>query len=505
MGAPRTVPGACPSISLGRVPPLAAIGSSILLVLAGCGGPTEDTASSIIAAARKDEGAYEKLQYLTDRIGPRLSGSAGLEKAVAWTAEELRRDGADKVWTERVLVPHWVRGVESGRIVSPVERPMAVTALGGSEPTPPGGISAEVVEVASFDDLKAAGGKVAGRIVFFNHAMRRNGAGKEGYGFASRMRTRGSIEAARLGAVATIIKSLGTAAFRIPHTGAMSYDPNVPRIPAAAISAEDADLIHRFLVAGDTVRVDLVLGCRTLEDAESANVIADLRGSEKPDEIVLIGGHLDSWDLGTGAIDDGAGVAIVMQAMKVLRGLERRPRRTIRAVLFTNEENGLRGGKAYAKEHVAEIALHTAALESDGGGARPQGFGVNAGPGGTDVVHQIAASLYGIGSGSVRTGGGGADISPLGNAGVPLLGLRQEGTYYFDYHHTAADTLDKVNPDELALNVAALAVMTYGLADLSEPLPRQKPKPAKPEDGATSAPPGAGGGAPHPGPGQVGR
>jgi hypothetical protein len=487
MSAPRVEPSS-----------LAALGSSILIALSGCAGSTEDAASRLIAEATKDHGAYEKLAFLSDRIGPRLSGSAGLERAVAWTAEEMRRDGMDKVWTEKVLVPHWVRGVETGRILSPVEHPMALTALGGSEPTPPGGIGAEVVEVTSFDDLKAAGGRVAGRIVFFNHAMRRNGAGREGYGFASRMRTRGAIEAAKLGAVATIIRSLGTAAYRLPHTGAMSYDPNVPRIPAAAIAVEDADLIHRLLAAGDTVRVEIVLGCRTLEDVESANVLADLRGSDKPDEIVLIGGHLDSWDLGTGAIDDGAGVAIVMQSMKVLRAFEPRPRRTIRAVLFTNEENGLRGGKAYAKEHQAEIALHTAAIESDGGGATPEGFGVSAGPAGTDVVHQIAASLYAIGSGSVRTGGGGADISPLGNAGVPLLGLRQEGTYYFDWHHTAADTLDKVSPRDLALNVAALSVMAYGLADLEEPLPRQKPRSEEREDGLAPASPAVEG-APHPG------
>jgi len=300
------------------------------------------------------------------------------------------------------MVPHWVRGIEMGRIVAPVDRPMALTALGGSDPTPEEGIDAAVVEVGSFDDLKAAGEKVRGSIVLFSSAMRRNGTGMEGYGPGVGMRTRGAVEAEKLGAVGMLIRSLGTAAYRLPHTGAMNYDPNVPHIPGAAISSEDADLIHRLIDAGETVRVHFVLGCRTLPDVESANVIADLRGSEKPEEIVLIGGHLDSWDLGQGAIDDGAGVAIVMETIRLLKSLGLAPKRTIRAVLFANEENGLRGGRAYAEAHRDEMPRHIAAIEVDSGGFRPMGFGVDAGNGALPLVEGIASSLYGIGAGNVR-------------------------------------------------------------------------------------------------------
>ena len=446
----------------------------IAVACAGCGPAGDGSAVSgrIVRAALGQGRAYEKLAYLTDRIGPRLSGSEGLERAVRWTAEEFRRDGLDRVWTEPVMVPHWVRGEETSRIVSPVQHPMATTALGMSVPTPEGGVSGEVVEVSSFEELKALGARVQGRIVLYNKPVLTNGGEKDGYGSAVGLRGSGAIEAAKLGAVATLIRSLGTASFRLPHTGAMRYDENVTRIPSAAISTEDADLIHRLLAAGESVRVHLVLGCQTLPDAPSANVLADLPGRERPEEIVLIGAHLDSWDLGTGAIDDGAGVAIVMETMRLLTSLGLTPRRTIRAALFTNEENGLGGGRAYAEVHADELPRHVAAIETDSGGASPQGFGVSAGEGAVEIVRSIAAALDSIGAGEISPGGGGADIGPMKPAGVPLLGLRQETTHYFDYHHTAADTLDKVRPDELARNVAAMAVMAYGLAEREEPLPR---------------------------------
>jgi hypothetical protein len=272
-----------------------------------------------------------------------------------------------------------------------------------------------------------------------------------------------------------LLRSLGTASFRIPHTGAMTYDDKTPRIPAAAIAAEDAELIHRLLASGIPVRAGFTLGCRTLPDVESANVVGELRGSGSPGEIVLIGAHLDSWDLASGAIDDGAGVAIVMESMRLLKSLGLAPRRTIRAVLFTNEENGLRGGKAYAEAHKEDWSRHVAAIESDSGGARPTGFSVKAGPGGVATVAYLASELAGIGAASVTKGGGGADIGPLGAGSVPLLGLRQEGTRYFDYHHTAADTLDKVDPRELDLNVEAMAVMAWELASMDGTLARPEP------------------------------
>lgn len=461
----------------------AVIATFFLAAVAGSAGSAAngDLPARILGAALSGEEAHRTLAYLCDRIGPRLSGSAGLERAVAWTADEMRRAGLDRVRTEKVMVPRWVRGLERGEIVSPVEHPLAMTALGGSDPTPGSGITAEVIETVDLDSLRALGAeKVRGKIVLFNKKMLRNGGAANGYGAAVPARTDGAIEAAKLGAVATLLRSLGTAPYRLPHTGAMRYQDGVPRIPAAAVSEEDADLLHRLLESGDRVRVRLELGCRNHPDVESANVVADLVGRERPEEIVLIGAHLDSWDLGTGATDDGAGVVIVMETMRLLRSLDARPRRTIRAVLFTNEENGLRGGKGYAADHAAKLGRHVAAIESDSGGARPKGFGVSGGPGSVEIVRGIAAALRGIGAAEVTDGGGGADISPMKDAGVPQMNLRQDSTYYFDYHHTAADTLDKVDPGELALNVAAMAVMAYGLAEREEPLPRLPPPASKP-------------------------
>lgn len=424
--------------------------------------------------------AFETLRHLTDRIGPRLSGSPGAAAAVKWTAERMREDGLD-VRTEAVMVPRWTRGIETGEILGPVGHKLAITALGGSEPTPEGGLEGEVVEVSSFDELRAKGAAaVKGRIVLYNKAIHA-GSPEEGYGAVSPLRTKGAVEAARLGAVGSLVRSLGTYSMRIPHTGAMQYEDGVPRIPSAAISAEDAELIHRLIEDGGPVRVRFVLGCATLPDVESANVVADFKGRDKPDEIVLIGAHLDSWDLGTGAIDDGAGVAVVMEALRLLKSLGLQPRRTIRGVLFMNEENGLRGGEGYAKAHAAELSRHVAAIESDGGGARPVGFSAWAGEGGLAFVRAVARLLKPIGADNAIAGGfGGADISPMRAAGVPLLGLGQEPTHYFDWHHTAADTLDKVDPYELKLNAAAMALMAYALAEHPVPLPRPTPPPATP-------------------------
>jgi Zn-dependent M28 family amino/carboxypeptidase len=283
-----------------------------------------------------------------------------------------------------------------------------------------------------------------------------------------------------------MIRSLATADLRLPHTGAMAYEDGAPRIPAVAISPEDAELIHRFLVAGETVTVTFTTSCKNLPDAESANVIGEIRGSETPDEVVVIGGHLDSWDVGTGAQDDGAGCAITMEAMRLIRSLGLNPKRTIRAVLFTNEENGLRGGKAYADTHAAELGKHVAAIESDSGGARPLGFGVSAGVGGTDVVKKLAAPLAPFAADDVQDGGGGADISSMATAGVPQLGLRQDATHYFDIHHTMADTLDKVDAHDLAMNATAMAAMAWELANLDPTLARYTPP--KTED--STKPPG---------------
>jgi carboxypeptidase Q len=417
--------------------------------------------------------AYSLLQHLTDRIGPRLTGSAGAEAAVAWTAERLRSYGLE-VRTEKVMVPHWVRGVEEAELVAPTTQRVLVTALGGSEPTPAAGLTAEVVEAMGIEGLQALGeGAVRGRIVLFNVPM--TVKGMAGYGGAVVQRTRGAAEAARLGAVAALVRSVGTLSSRLVHTGAVSYKDPVPRIPAAAITAEDADLIHRLLASGETVRLSLRLGCRTLPDALSANVVADLEGREAPDEVVLIGAHLDSWDLGTGAVDDGAGVAMVMETLRLLKALDLRPRRTVRGVLYMNEENGLRGAKAYAETHAAELSRHVAALETDSGAGRPTGLSATVGPGGLELLQDLAGLLRPLGADAVAAGGGGADIEPLQAASVPLLGLRLDTTRYFDWHHSPADTLDKVDPGELALGTAAVAIVAYVLADMPETLPRPAP------------------------------
>ncbi len=433
----------------------------------------EDAASRIFGAALVDGRAWEKLAFLCDRIGPRLSGSPQLERAVRWSAERMRLDGADKVWTEPVMVPHWIRGFERARIESPIDWRMELLALGGSVATPAGGVYGAVVEVVDLDELSALGDSVRGKIVLFNRAIVSGFDGENGYGSASGLRVDGPSAAARQGAIATLIRSLGTANFRLAHTGALRYADDAPRIPAAAISAEDAELIHRLIASGSIVRVRLELGCQTLPDAESANVLAELTGRERPDEIVLIAAHLDSWDVGQGAHDDGAGCAMVMETMALLARLETRPRRTIRAVLFTNEENGARGGRDYAARHGDD--RHVVALETDSGAGPPIGFGVSAGPGGVEWVRQIADRLAVIGADQVAPRGGGADIGPLEEFGVPLMSLMQDPTHYFDWHHTHADTLDKVDRAALDRNVAALAVMTFALAERESTVPRPEP------------------------------
>jgi len=451
---------------------------ALLVWAVAAGGSTfaeDDIAARIIGRALTDSRAYDKLAYLGDRIGHRLSGSAGLDRAVAWTAGQFERDGVERVWTEPVMVPRWVRGHERAAIVDPTEWEMAMLGLGGSVGTVEGGIVAEVVEFSGFEELEAAGAAVEGKIVLFNRAIGRGFLAEDGYGSTVELRAHGPSRAAGQGAVGMLLRSLGTADYRLPHTGGLVYAEGVARIPAAAIAAEDAEMIHRLLASGQTVRVQLELGARTLPDVESANGLAEIRGREVPDEIVLIGAHLDSWDVGHGAHDDGAGCAVVMETLRLLRGLELRPRRTLRAVLFTNEENGLRGGKDYASRHGEE--RHVAAIEMDGGAMAPLGFGVTAGEGGVALLERLAAPLAAIGASRIFPRGGGADIGPLRKRyGVPLLSLVVESDRYFDYHHTVADTVDKVDRAELDRNVAAMAWMAWALAEGAATLPTLEPQ-----------------------------
>lgn len=435
---------------------------------AGAPAGYADVAERIAAEERSAGQAYTLLAQLTDRIGPRLAGSEGAERAVAWSQQALGQMGV-RAWTEPVRVPRWVRGLESGEVVSPVTQRLALTALGGSPSTPPEGLTAEVVEVASLEALAALPeAAVKGRVVFFNHAM----AAPEHYGPTSPLRTRGPAAAARRGAAAALVRSLSTLNARLPHTGATQFEENGRQIPAAALAAEDALLLHRLLAGGSAVRVHLLLTCEDRGLVDSANVLAELPGREHPEEVVLIGAHLDSWDLGTGAIDDGAGVVQVMEALRLLKSLGLTPRRTVRGVLFMNEEHGLNGARAYALAHAAELGHHVAAMESDSGGGRPAGVTARVGKGGLERLGE-ALALTGPGANrSVAEGGGGADLIPLQAAGVPEVGLRHDNSAYFHWHHTAADTLDKVDPAELAAGAARMAILAYVLADQPDPLPR---------------------------------
>jgi len=456
----------------------------ILALLFAASFPPE-VAQRLLGGALTDGVAFARLAELTDTIGPRLSGSPGAEAAVRWAQQKFQQDGLS-VRLEPVKVPHWVRGEERGEVLPAagiVGHPLALTALGGSVGTPAGGVTGEVVEARSIAEIAALGDKARGKIVFLNHTMGTKG----GYGDFVGLRTRGPSEAGKLGAAAVVLRSLATASLRSPHTGMLIYDPAAPRIPAAAVSVEDAELIHRLLQRG-TVRIRLGLGCRWLRDADSANVVADVRGRELPEEVVLLGAHLDSWDLATGATDDGAGVAIVMEAGRLL--MKNPPRRTVRIVLFMNEENGLAGGKGYAAAHEAELARHVAALEADSGAGQPVGITLHAGQGGAALLKPWLGPLDSLGLGDPAEGeAGGADIGPMAPAAVPFVAVQQETSHYFDTHHSAADTLDKVQPEPLNKTAAAIAVVAYALAEMPQPLPRpaaqplrnrQEPPPAKP-------------------------
>ncbi len=430
----------------------------------------------IVAGALADNDAYKKLEDLCLFVGHRLSGSPQLEKAIDWALDALKKDAQENVRREKVMVPHWVRGNESAAMLEPRRAELTMLGLGGSIATPPEGITGQVLVVKDKDELDERGEEAKGKIVLFNNVMPPyDPETGSGYGKAVHFRGKGAIYAAEKGAVACLVRSVTAKSLRTPHTGAMRYQDDVAKIPAAAITIEDADMIARLQARGVTVVVNLKMDARTLDDAVSANVIAELRGREKPEEVVVIGGHIDSWDVGHGAHDDGAGCVMAMEAINVLRKLNMVPRRTIRVVLFTNEENGLAGGKAYAKDHEAELKNHVAAIESDSGGFKPDGYSVECEDKDRQEIafqqmKEIGTLLSSIGPMEFNQGHSGADISSMKPAGVVLMGHSVEGSTYFDYHHTAADTIDKVNPRELSENVAVLASVAYILADMPERL-----------------------------------
>lgn len=463
-------------VSCSRRWPQAAAFFLLSLAVAGClraQGLPEDvkaTASALHREALAGTRAYDIVRSLTVEVGPRLAGSKGHDDAVAWGLRTMKDMGFSNVHPEKVTVPHWVRGQESGEIVAPYPQPVYLAALGGSVGTPAEGIEAQVIEVPSLDAVdKLDPAQVKGKIVFYNVRMERARDGS-GYGRAVGVRGAGASRAAKLGAVAVLIRSIGTDNNRTPHTGAMRYQDGIAKIPAAALSNPDADLLSAQIASGKPVTFRLKLGARMLPDVETASVVGEIPGREKPEEIVLLGCHLDSWDLGTGAIDDASGCAIMMEAARLIGSRPKKPRRTVRVVLFANEEFGLSGARAYAEAHKDELARHVMAGESDFGAGRVWRIASRVDPAKLPIVADLA-KLLGVEQGG-NDSGGGADLGPMAPARVPIISLSQDGTYYFDYHHTANDTLDKVDAKDLDQNVASWAAVAYAIADLPGDLGR---------------------------------
>jgi len=428
--------------------------------------PHREAASRLIGEALATTHAWQRLAELTDTFGHRLAGSKALDDAIAWAVAEMKKDGLDNVRAEKVMVPHWVRGRESAELVEPGPHQLVMLGLGNSVGTPPEGIKAEAIVVGSFDELDALGPRVAGRIVVYNVPFTT-------YGETVRYRSTGASRAAALGAVAMLLRSVGQPGLRTPHTGALDYADNAPRIPAAAITNEDADRLQRLQDRGVKLVVRLSMDARMLPDVESANVVAEIVGREHPEEVIVIGGHLDSWDVGSGATDDGGGSIAAWEAIRLMKKLGLRPRRTIRAVLFNNEENGGRGGLGYRDQHKAELPNHLLMMEIDGGVFRPRGFGFSGSEAARAVVKDISSLLAGIDASAIGSAGGGADIGPSVEAGkMASMSLDVDSSLYFTIHHTSADTIDKIAPADLAKCVAAIAVMSYVVADMPQRLPR---------------------------------
>jgi carboxypeptidase Q len=422
-----------------------------------------DAAHRLIGESMSTTFAWERLALLGDTFGHRLSGSEGLEKAIVWAAAEMKKDGLENVRTEPVKVPHWVRGRESLEIVEPHHSALAMLGLGNSVGTAPDGVEADVIVLRSFAELDAAAGRVKGKIVLFNVPFTT-------YGETVAYRTGGPSRAAARGAVAMLVRAVGPPGLRTPHTGVLTYTAADPKIPAASIATEDADRLQRMQDRGTRIRLRLKMEAKFLPDADSANVVAEIRGSERPDEVVVVGGHFDSWDVGTGSTDDGGGCIVTWEALRLMKKLNLRPKRTVRVVLFTNEENGLAGGRAYLERYRSQLANHVLMLESDSGVIRPTGFGFTGSMAARSTLQQIATLLQAIGVDQIGPSGGGADIGPAVEAGgIPAMSLDGGGNYFL-IHHTEADTVDKIDPSDMAKAAAAIAIVAYVVADMPERL-----------------------------------
>jgi carboxypeptidase Q len=426
---------------------------------------TREAAQRLVEAALSSPVAWDRLAELVDTFGPRLSGTESLEASLNWILERMEEDGLENVRSEPVLVPRWIRGRESAELTSPRPKSMTVLGLGGSIGTPPGGILGEVLVVSSFSELEERAAEAKGKIVLFDVPFTT-------YGETVQYRSRGAVAAAEVGAVASLIRSVTPYSMSTPHTGVMSYEDGRPEIPHAAITLEDAGMLHRMQDRGERIEILLKMEGRSEDMVPSRNVMAEIVGWEHPDQVVVLGGHSDSWDVGQGAMDDAGGVVAAWEAVRLMKVLGLRPRRTVRVVGWTAEEFGVFGGQAYADAPGRGSETHILGIESDGGVFSPLGFGFTGSDEVFAAVQEIGRILEPIGAGTITRGGGGADIGPMMERGMAGMGLTVESSRYFWYHHTPADTLDKLDPDEMARCVAAMAVMAYVVADLPESLLR---------------------------------
>ena len=423
------------------------------------------TANRLIYAATNSPFGFKRLETLCDTFGPRFTGSANLENAIDWCMKEMKKDGFKNVHGEKVKVPRWVRGRESATLISPRHRALPMMGLGGSVGTPKEGITAEVLVVKSFEDLKTKTEQAKGKIVLFNLPFTE-------YRETVIVRRLGAIEASKAGAVASLIRSVGPFSMQSPHTGNMAYKDEVKKIPHAALSLEDAEMLARMQARGEKLKIQLKMEAHMLPDGYSRNVIADIPGTEHPEQIVIVSGHIDSWDVGQGAMDDGGGCVASWEAARLMLKLGLKPKRTIRVVLWTNEENGIRGAKEYARRHANDLKNHVLAIESDSGVFNPSGYGFLGSGKGMETIQAVGKLLDPIQAGEIKKGCRGADVLKLITGGVPAMHLEVDREKYFWFHHTDADTTDKLDPAEFNLCVASMAVMAFTVADLKETLAR---------------------------------
>ena len=424
-----------------------------------------DTSLKIISKSLSDSTAYNRLGYMCDTFGPRLSGSKNLENAINWILKEMNSDGLENVRGEKVAVPTWIRGKESATLLSPFKKELSMLGLGGSIATPRGGLKAEVIVVNDWDELESRSNEVPGKIVLFNAPF-------TSYGETVAYRYSGASVAAKHGAVASLIRSIGPWSMNTPHTGVMAYNDDVRKIPNAALTMEDAMMLSRIHDRGNKIIVKLDMNARMVSDRWSHNVLGEIKGSIYPEEVVVVGGHIDSWDVGQGAHDDGGACIASWEVLRLIKELGLKPKRTIRCVMWTNEENGGKGNKGYRDMHLDEMDKHVLAIESDGGVFSPKGFGFSGNDSAREIVEEIHELMKPIGANTISDGGRAADVAPLNDEGVPVMSLKVDGSKYFWFHHTDADTFDKIDFNEFNRCIAAMAIMAYVVADLDEPLPR---------------------------------